>query len=71
MLASGNQREHRFGFGKSAEVVKVAVLPIRIMAVVVAQSLRRRRHDADRVVADDAHQLLAAADEFLSIDHQK
>ena len=69
MAASGNQREHGLGFGKPGQVMKIAVLTIRIMTVVVAQTLRRRRHDADRVASDDAHQLLAAAREFLAIDH--
>ncbi len=70
MAAPGNQREHRFGFGESGEVMEIAVLAIRIVTVVVAQTLGRGRHDADRVVADDAHQLLAAARVFLAIDHR-
>jgi hypothetical protein len=48
--------------------VEIAVLAVRVVAVVVAQALRRGRHDADRILADDAHQLLPAAGEFLFID---
>ncbi len=69
VLATGDQREHRFGFGKAGQVLEIAVLPVRIVAVVVAQTFRRGRHDADRVAADDAHQLPAAADVFLAVDH--
>ena len=61
--------QHRFGFSEAGQVIEVAVLTVRIVAVVVAQPLRRGRHDADRVAADDAHQLLATARVFLAVDH--
>jgi hypothetical protein len=69
VAAARNQREHGLGFRKSGQVMEVAVLPVRIVAVVVAQPLRRRRHDANRIAPDDSHQLLAAARVLFAVDH--
>ena len=59
----------RFGFGEAGQVVEIAVLPVRIVAVVVAHPLWRGGDDADAVAADDAHQLLAATGEFPGFNH--
>ena len=67
--AAGNQREHGFGFGEAGEVMEIAVLPVRIMAVVVAQPFRRGGHDADGIAAHDSHQLTAATRVLFAFDH--
>jgi len=69
--AAGQQHEHRIGLGKAAEVMEVAVLAIRIRRVVVAQPLRRGRHDDDGVVAGQAHELAAAARVFAGGDQER
>ena len=71
LLAAGYQREHRVGLGKSAEIVKVAVLPVRIVRIVAAHAFRSGGHDHDRVASGHAHQLPAAAHEFPGLDHRK
>ena len=69
VFAPRNQREHGFGLAETGEIVKIAVLPVRIMRVVVAHALDRRRYDADGIIADDAHQLPAAVSVFPGFDH--
>ena len=45
------EQQPRFGLGKAAEVVKVAVGPVREIVVAVALLLRRRRNEGDVVAA--------------------
>src|SRR5208282_3101087 len=51
--------EHRHGvrFRESAEIVKMAVLPVGVFDVAVAVANRCGRQDRDGVPADDAHEL--------------
>ena len=60
-LAARDQGQHRLRLVEAGQVVEVAVLPVRIMRVVVADALGRRRQDGDGVATDDAHQLATAA----------
>ncbi len=66
---AGDQREHRVRLGEPGQIVEIAVLPVWIVRVVVAHAFRRGGDDHDRVVAGHAHQLAAAAREFLRFDH--
>jgi hypothetical protein len=62
--------EHRHGFRlrEAGEVVEVAVGPVRILDIVVAQPDRRRGHDGDGVAAHELHERAAAALEFVAAD---
>ena len=49
-LVTGNQHQHRFGFGESGEEIKVAVVPVIVMRVGIASDFRRGGYDGDTVL---------------------
>ena len=64
LRAIGDQHHHRLGFGKSGEVVDIAVRTVGIIDVAIADPLGGGRLDGDAAAVDDVHQFLAAAGEF-------
>ena len=70
LRAPGHQRQHRFGFTETGQVVEIAVLAKGVVGIVVAQAFGGRGHDDDRIAAGHAHQLLAPADMLVAANHQ-
>jgi hypothetical protein len=50
------ERDHRFGFGESGQIIEIAVVSIREQRVAVARDLRSRRHERQAAAAR-AHRL--------------
>ena len=45
LWTAGHQHRHRFGLGEAGQVEEIAVRPVGVLDVVVAQPDRRSRHD--------------------------
>ena len=54
-VRSRNQRDDRFGFGKSRQIVKVAVVPKREERIAIARDFRRGRHERNAAAGALAH----------------
>ena len=67
MRATWREYRHGIGLGKAAQVIELAVLAIRVLDVTVAVAHRRGGQHGDGVLTDHAHELPAAAREFLTI----
>ena len=67
LRTSGHQHRDGLGLGKSAQIVKLAVLSVGVLDVAVAVAHRGGGQHGDRVLADHAHELPAAARELLAI----
>ena len=67
LRTSRHQHRHGVGLGKSAQIVKMAVLPVGILDIAVAMADGRRGQNGNGVFADHAHELAAAARELLAI----
>ena len=65
-----HQHRDRLRFGETGEVVEVAVLPVGVLDVVVAQMHGRRGDDGDGVASHLAHQRTPAAGVFLAADRR-
>ncbi len=61
VLTTGDQHHHRFRLGKAAQVLKVAVLPVDVLDVTIANGNRSGRQDGNAVRLHLSHQSLAAA----------
>ncbi len=64
LLAAGDQHRDRLRFREPGQVTEIAVLPVRVMRVVVADPLRRGRYDRDGPGAHHLHQLAPTAREL-------
>ena len=64
---SRHQNRDGFRLGKAGQIVEMAVLPVGVLDVAIAVTHRRRRKNRDRILADHAHELPAAARELLAI----
>ena len=61
--------EHGFGFGKGAQVIKVAVLSIGKMSIPAARTLGRRGYYGNAFFAHHGHQITSSSGKFLAIYH--
>ena len=66
----GHQHGDGLGLGESGEIEEVAVGPVGVFDIVVAQAHRRGGHDGDGVAAHLLQQRAAAALEFLAPDRR-
>ena len=67
LRTAGHQHRDRIRLRKSAQVVKMAVLPVGVFDIAVAVSHRRRRQDGNGVLAYDAHEFPPAPRELFAI----
>ena len=59
MLTARNQRDDRLGLREATQVLEVAVLPVNVLDVAIADGNRGRRQDGDAVGDHLRHQRLA------------
>jgi hypothetical protein len=65
---AGHEHRDGLGLGEAGEIEKIAVRPVGVLDVVVAQPDGRRRHDGDGVSPHELHQRAAAPAEFVAPD---
>jgi hypothetical protein len=66
LFAAGHQDCDGIRLAKTGEVVKIAVLAVRILHITVAMAHRSRREDRDALASHHAHELPPATCELLS-----
>jgi hypothetical protein len=59
VLTPRNQGKHGLGLGKSAQILKIAVLAIHMLDITVTEKLRRGGQNGDAVGFHLGHQRLA------------
>ena len=69
VVTSGREYRHRVRLGEPAQIVKIAILPIAVLDVAIADLDRRTRQNGDTVFAHHPHECLAALGKFLSVHH--
>ena len=53
----GDERDHRFGFGKAGQIIEIAVVPERIERIAIARDFGGRRHERYAAAAALSHRL--------------
>jgi hypothetical protein len=63
------RHEHGDGLGlaKPRQIIEVAVLAVDVQSIAAAHALGRRGENGDAARADELHQVLAPAREFLGV----
>ena len=67
LRAARHEDRHGLGLAEARQVEEVAVLAIDVQGIAAADALRRGREDGNPARADELHQMLAAAREFLGL----